>query len=221
MVPDRWQARAAVVAGLALYMLLPPKLTFGPVWAAPLLIALLLVPLVAITPTPLHGGKLPRVLSVALIAILNLLNIVSIALLVADLVGAAHGAHRQVSAIELLRNGALIWTTNIVVFALWFWELDSDGPAGRARYRCAMDFNEPDFLFPQMQMDPTRLKGYDGHWKPYFLDYLYLSFTNALAVSPTDTMPLSRWAKMLMLLESLISFITVALILARSVNILS
>ncbi|MDE2483050.1 MAG: DUF1345 domain-containing protein [bacterium] len=202
-------------------MLLPPKLTFGPVWAAPLLIALFLVPLVALRPTRHNDGKVARVLSIGLIAALNVLNVVSIALLVADLVNAAHGAHKPVSAIDLLRNGALIWTTNIVVFALWYWELDADGPLGRARYHCAMDFNDPDFLFPQMQMDPKRLKGYDGAWKPYFIDYLYLSFTNALAVSPTDTLPLSRWAKMLMLLESLISFITVALILARSVNILS
>ena len=221
MVPDRWQARAAVVAGLVLYMLLPPKLTFGPVWAAPTLIALFLVPLVALKPSHFANGRVTRVLSVCLIAALNVLNVISIGLLVSDLVRSAHGAHVPVSAIDLLRNGALIWMTNIIVFALWYWELDSDGPLGRMRYHCAMDFNEPDFLFPQMQMDPKRLKGYDGAWKPYFVDYLYLSFTNALAVSPTDTMPLSRWAKMLMLLESLISFVTVALILARSVNILS
>ncbi len=221
MVPDAWQARAAVVAGLILYMLLPPKLTFGPVWAAPLLIAFFLIPIVALHPTRHADSRAMRVLSIGLIAVLNLLNMISIALLVADLVHAGHGIHVTVSALDLLRNGALIWATNIAVFALWFWELDSDGPLGRAKYHCAVEFNQPDFLFPQMQMDPKRIKGYDASWKPYFVDYLYLSFTNALAVSPTDTMPLSRWAKMLMLLESLISFITVALILARSVNILS
>jgi hypothetical protein len=112
--------------------------------------------------------------------------------------------------------------TNIIVFALWYWELDGEGPFDRDQYASACVTPSIDFLFPQMSIDPNRIKGVNPeHWRPLFLDYFYLSFTNALAVSPTDTMPLTRTAKMLMLGESLISFVTVALILARSVNILS
>jgi hypothetical protein len=112
----------------------------------------------------------------------------------------------------LLLNGGVIWLTNVLVFALWYWELDRGGPVGRA---LAVK-HHPDFLFPQMatpQMAPP-------DWEPWFPDYFYLSFTNATAFSPTDTLPLSRWAKMLMALQSAVSLSTVALVIARAVNIL-
>jgi len=217
---DRWKARAAIIAAVVLYMLLPPKLTFGPWWIAPLLVGLLLIPVIAMAPSArFAGGKLMRAFSVALIAILNALNVTSAVLLVVALLD-THAKNHGITAPELLRYGGLIWATNVIVFALWFWELDSNGPFAREKCRHARDFHIPDFLFPQMQIDPARIH-LDPNWKPDFVDYLYVSFTNALAVSPTDTMPLSRWAKMLMLIESLISFVTVALILARSVNILT
>lgn len=218
---DRHQARLAVIAGVLLYIALPPKLTFGPIWVAPLIAVLLLVPVIAMAPTKLSDSRLVRVLSTAMIAVLNFFNIVSVVELIDILLNPHAPGHAGLSAAELLRYGALIWMTNIIVFALWFWELDGAGPADRDRCASARDFDEPDFLFPQMSLDRSRIRGLPENWKPMFLDYLYLSFTNALAVSPTDVMPLTRTAKMLMLSESLISFITVALILARSVNILS
>ncbi len=218
---DRQQARVAVVAGALLFMGLPPKLTLGPIWVAPLLVALFLLPILAMAPTKLSEGRLVRIFSIVIIAALNFFNIVSVVLLINDLLNVHAPGHSAVSAVELLRSGALIWMTNVIVFALWYWELDGAGPFDRARHASANDFEDPDFLFPQMSLDPQRVRGLRENWKPFFLDYLYLSFTNALAVSPTDVMPLTRTAKMLMLSESLISFTTVALILARSVNILS
>lgn len=202
---SRWQAAAATVVAVFLYMRLPPKLTFGPVWIAPLLVAALLLPLI------LFGARLKvtvqRALSVSLVAVLNFFNVVSIILLVVDLLD-AKSVHHSLTALDLLRTGGLIWLTNVIVFALWFWEIDRESGV-------------PDFLFPQTTLAQSNPACVPADWQPLFVDYLYLSFTNALAFSPTDVMPLTRIAKMLMLVESLISFATVALILARSVNILS
>lgn len=206
---------------MALNLLLPPKLTIGPIWVVPLLVALLLIPLVVLAPARTRDGHLMRALTIVLAAILNFFNIVSVVLLVYDLVDAHARAHANLSAPELLEYGALIWMQNVIIFALWYWQLDGDGPYDREQFPSACDIPSADFLFPQMTIDRSRIKGVPRNWRPLFLDYLYLSFTNALAISPTDTMPLTRTAKMLMLAESLISFITVALILARSVNILS
>ncbi len=112
----------------------------------------------------------------------------------------------------LLMWGSTVWLTNVIVFALGYWELDRGGPAARAMARKT----HPDFLFSQMTVPELIHKD----WEPGFVDYLYLSFTNATAFSPTDTLPLSRWAKLLMMAESLVSLITVALIVARAVNVL-
>lgn len=215
---DRWQVRAAIITAAVLYMLLPPKLTFGPGWIAPVVVVVLLVPIAALAPSP-RFVKRVRVLSVVLIAVLNALNVASVALLIVDILD-THAKNHGVSAFELIRYGSLVWVTNVIVFGLWYWELDSGGQYARAACATAREFDQPDFLFPQLQMNANNLK-LDPNWKPEFVDYLYLAFTNALAFSPADTMPLSRWAKALMLLEALISFITVALILARSVGILS
>lgn len=203
---------------MALYVTLPPKLTFGPIWIAPLLVALVLVPLSILSPRRHQETRGQRVASIVLIAILNVFNIGSVMLLVSGLL--TMNAHHAANAQELIKAGAEIWTTNILVFALWFWEVDGGGPEPRAHAPSAAAFMQADFLFPQMSLDARKTACAIEGWKPLFLDYLYLSFTNALAFSPTDVLPLSRIAKMLMLVESLVSFVTIALILARSVNIL-
>jgi uncharacterized membrane protein len=220
-MPDRIQARLAVFTVVILNLLLPDKLAFGPVWAAPLAAAVLLVPIVALTPRRNDAARLLRTLTTVLIAVLNIFNIGSVVHLIYDLVNTHAAGHATINGIELLEYGAIIWVTNVLVFALWFWELDGLGPFDRDQHPDACDSPEADFLFPQMTIDRTRVKGVPNPWRPLFVDYLYVSFTNALAISPTDTMPLTRTAKMGMLAESLISFTTVALILARSVNILS
>jgi uncharacterized membrane protein len=108
--------------------------------------------------------------------------------------------------------GGAIWITNVIIFALWYWELDRGGPVARSK----AVHKYPDFMYPQMQAPDLAPE----HWEPTFLDYLYVSFTNATAFSPTDTMPLSRWAKMLMMAQASVSLATVALVIARAVNIL-
>lgn len=209
------------MAALVLYMRLPPKLTFGPVWVAPALVLILLIPLLIADTRREKLSRQIRVGSIALIAVLNFFNITSVGLLINDLVNSHVPAHSAVNAQGLLGAGAVIWVTNVIVFALWYWELDSGGPTPREKAGSAAEFASADFLFPQMTIDKTKVACVDVRWKPLLLDYLYVSATNALAFSPTDTMPLSRMAKTLMMVESLISFATVGLILARSVNILS
>jgi uncharacterized membrane protein len=217
----RWHASLAVLGAVALYITLPPRLTIGPVWAAPLLVLLVLVPLSILAPRRHSETRRMRFASILLIAIVTFFNLASVLLLVASLFHPEKGpAH---TAGLLLRTGLQIWLTNILVFALWYWELDGDGPDARAHVFAATDVKNADFLFPQMQMaivgnaPPPCI---DQGWKPQFYDYLYLSFTDSTAFSPADVMPLTRWAKALMTVEALISLITVAIVLARSVSVI-
>ena len=205
----RWHASLAVVAFVLLYVVLPPRLTFGPVWVVPLVVGLILIPLSILAPTRHRETGRQRIASIVLIAILNFFNIFSVILLIKGLLP---GGTKGLSGEHLLTSGGEVWMANIIVFALWFWEVDGDGPEKRAHATSARDFSNADFLFPQMSMDPERVAYAEKRWKPLFLDYLYLGFTNALAFSPTDAMPLSRSAKMLMLLESLVSFVTLAVV---------
>lgn len=216
----RWHASLAVIAALALYITLPPKLTFGPVWVAPVLIGALLLPLSIFAPSRHQETRLQRAASIALIAILNFFNVASIALLIHALLFQTKSAHAALTARELFVVGAQIWLTNILVFAQWYWELDGGGPEPRAHATSATEFRSADFLYPQMALDSERVACAERMWKPMFLDYIYLAFTNALAFSPTDTMPLSRTAKVLMMLQALISFLTIAVIFARVINII-
>lgn len=216
----RWHASVAVLAALALYITLPPKLTIGPAWIAPLLVLALLVPLSILAPRRHAETARMRVWGILLIAVVNFFNIASVVLLIG-------GFFHPVRVIELnsagvlLRHGTQVWLTNILVFALWFWELDGNGPEVRAHAAAATDVRNADFLFPQMAFGDGRpMRCVDAAWKPQFFDYVYLAFTNATAFSPSDVMPLSRRAKFLMLVESLISLATIAIVLARSVSLI-
>ena len=113
---------------------------------------------------------------------------------------------------QLLLTGGTIWLTNVIVFGLWYWEFDRGGVVERA----AGSKPYPDFVFPQM----TSPELAPPDWEPGFVDYLYMSFTNAMAFSPTDVMPMTRWAKLTMLSQSIVSVVTVVLVIARAVNIL-
>jgi hypothetical protein len=148
-----------------------------------------------------------RIASLGLIAVVNAANVASLVLLVNSLLngGASGGTLLVFAAMQ-------IWLTNVIVFGLWYWELDRGGPSAR----CHEQHREPDFLFPQMTLPAAA----PADWTPRFLDYLYVAFTNATAFSPTDTMPLTMWAKILMAVQSLASLLTVALVAARAVNIL-
>jgi len=206
----RWQAAIAVAAAVALQFPLPGRLVLlRPVWLMPALQGLLLLGLVMANPRRINReSRAIRLLSLALAAVLSLANAWSVARLVSGLVQGTEGN----TAGPLLATGGVIWLTNVIVFALWYWEFDRGGPAARAHATRVY----PDFMFVQMtspHLAPT-------HWEPMFGDYLYLSFTNATAFSPTDVMPLSRWAKMAMTVQASISIVTVALVVARAVNIL-
>jgi hypothetical protein len=218
----RWHASLAVLAAMLLYITLPPRLTIGPIWAAPAIILLLLVPLSILVPRRHRETRRTRFWSILLIAIVNFFNLASVLLLINGLFHPERATTH--SAGLLLRTGAQIWATNILVFSLWFWELDGDGPDARAHASSATEVENADFLFPQMQLSIAGGGGarcIEANWKARFLDYLYLAFTNSTAFSPTDVMPLSRWAKTLMTFEALISLITIAIIVARSINAIS
>jgi hypothetical protein len=218
----RWHASLAVLLALLLYITLPPRLTIGPAWAAPLLVLAILVPLSIVAPRRHEETRLIRFWGIVLIAIVNFFNVASVLLLINSFFHPVKVAALQ-SAAVLLRQGMQIWLTNILVFALWFWELDGGGPEARAHVRGATGLKNADFLFPQMQLAMVGGKSspcVDPHWKASFFDYLYTAFTNATAFSPTDTMPLGHWAKFLMLAEAMISLITIAIVLARAVSLI-
>jgi uncharacterized membrane protein len=207
---ERWPVTAAVVVAVALQVFLPERLTIGPGWVLPALEAALAVGLLIANPRHINRrSRLLRGASLTLIALTSVANGWSSYELVVGLVNGSMGK----TAGPLLSTGASIWLTNIIVFALWYWEWDRGGPVARAVGERAY----PDFLFPQMTVEHLAPED----WRPTFVDYLYVSYTNATAFSPTDTMPLVRWAKMLMLVQSGIALVTVALVVARAVNILT
>ena len=199
---------AAVGAAIAFQVLLPDRLTAGPAWMLPMLEGMLLIVLVVAFPSHVkeeHRGR--RKAALAMTALVSLANLISLVLLARELL-----RHASPNGRQLLIAGALIWLTNVLIFALWYWAADRGGPGRRATGRDG----PPDFLYPQMNDDRIE----PNNWRPQFIDYLYVSLTNATAFSPTDTMPLTATAKSLMGLQSLISLVTIGLIVARAVNIL-
>jgi uncharacterized membrane protein len=208
VVEPFWQAQLAVFFALLLHLALPGKLTLGPRWLLPLLEGMLLVGLVISTPYRHHSqSPVRRRVSIALIAVVTIANFIALGLLVHLLLEKNTAAGR-----DLIIAAAQIWLTNVAVFAVWFWEMDRGGP----HLRTAPESREPDFLFPQMTVSGWSF----AEWRPGFVDYLYVAFTNASAFSPTDAMPLTARLKGLMLVEAMASFLTVGLIAARAVNIL-
>jgi hypothetical protein len=206
----RWPALIAVLAVGGLYVSLPAHLTVGPRWLFPGLIGAFLVPTVISHRAGRH--HLDRILGFTVTALVTLGMIVSVALLIRAL-----PSHDE-SPTALLLSAASLWTTNILVFALWYWRLDAGGPHGRD---LRPGHTEGAFLFPQMTM-PPEAKAAAGQemWSPNFIDYLFLAFNTSTAFSPTDTPALERWGKVLMMLQSIISLTVLALLAARAVNML-
>jgi len=194
----------------ALQLALPPRLAMPPRYLLPGLEILLLIGLTAANPGRIDRREMHlRVTGIVLIAAVSIANMWSATRLVWELVRAEPIAD---SAARLMVNGGSIYLTNIIVFALWYWELDRGGPAARTHgVECY-----PDFLFPQMSSPDMA----PPEWEPAFADYLYLSLTNATAFSPTDVMPLTRSAKAAMGLQSAVALSTVALVISRAINIL-
>jgi len=206
----RWPSILAVIAVIVVQLLLPDRLILHPRWLLPGIEIALVVALVVANPVRLtRDHPALRYAGLALVAAMTVANAGSAALLITRLLDGTAGH----DATSLIRNGAAIYATNIVAFGLWYWELDRGGPMRRA----GGDRQHTDFLFAQMTQPDVA----PPDWEPTFLDYLFVSYTNATAFSPTDTLPLSRWAKMLMLGQSAIALATIALVVARAVNILS
>lgn len=205
-----WGPVAALVCAIALRIALPQQMRVVPDWLLAALEALLIIALLfGTTGTRRLDDKVVRPLMIVTIALINAANVGSLLLLVRFLLNSGDG----VTGKALVLSAVGIWATNVLVFGLWYWELDARGPAYRRANPDVID----GFLFPQMA-DRNR---YSPGWQPAFTDYLYLSFTNSTAFSPTDAMPLTHWAKWLMTLQSLASLVTVALVAARAVNILN
>ena|ERR1051326_960234 len=206
----RWQALIAIVAVTGLYLALPSSLTVGPTWLIPAVVVVLAAPLLVSHRLGRH--RIDTVLGFTLTAVLTLAMIASVAFLIGLL-----PAHKE-SPIELLRSAASLWLTNVLVFALWYWRLDAGGPHARDVRDAHVNGA---FLFPQMTM-LRRVETATGQrgWSPHFVDYLFLAFNTSTAFSPTDTPVLTRWAKVLMMVQSLISLSVLAVLAARAVNIL-
>jgi uncharacterized membrane protein len=204
-----WPAQATILAAIILQVTLPKRLAAGPVWLVPGLEAALLLGMFMATPRQLeHEHPRRRRVALGLTAFVTAANIYSLGALTHILLQGKVSSGR-----ELIISGVLIWLTNFLIFGLWYWEMDRGGPGKRA---AGLD-RAPDFLFPQMSDD--RVEPRD--WRPKFIDYLYVSLTNATAFSPTDTMPLTATAKMTMGIQALVSLVTIGLIVSRAVNILA
>ena len=203
----RWPASLALLTCVALYVVLPNRLVIGPRWLIPVLIILLLLPLS--TRRHRHPDESPRVrhLTLALITLVTLANVTSMVFLVRRLLDTSVSQGRA-----LIYSAVSVWLTNIIIYGVWFWEIDRGGPTRRAAGSTAVY----DLQFPQME-NPTLAP--DG-WEPRFTDYLYTSFANGTSFAPADAMPLSRRMKILFVSESMVSFVTIAVVAARAVNIL-
>jgi hypothetical protein len=206
----RWPAIIAILAVGGLHLAMPGSLILGPPWLLLALVTPLLVP--AVVARKRGHFRLNQVLGHLVTGLVTADMILSLSLLVASL------PRHQLAPQFLLRSAASLWATNILVFASWYWRLDAGGPHARDLRRT---HTEGDFLFPQMTINPKEsFLTIDPHWTPGFIDYLFLAFNTSTAFSPTDVPVLSRWAKILMMVQSTISFATVALLAARAINIL-
>lgn len=206
----RWPAVLAFLALGGLRLAVPESLSMGPPW--------LLIVIIVVMEIPIFWARrqqmdtLNKVLGYLLTSIVTLDMVWSLGMLVAAL-----PSHKE-SPPDLLRSAAALWIANILVFASWYWRLDAGGPRARELRGVHTDGA---FLFPQMTLDQVAKREMgEETWSPGFVDYLFLAFNTSTAFSPTDVPVLSRWAKMLMMVQALISFATVALLAARAVNIL-
>lgn len=203
----RWPASVALLTCVALYVVLPSRLVVGPRWLLPILVALPLLPLSARRHRhPDESAWIRRVVLV-LIAIVTVANITSAGLLV----------HRLLSSnvsqgTQLIYSAVSIWLTNVIIFGVWFWEIDRGGP----HLRSGDDELWPDIQFPQMS-EPDLVK---GEWRPHFFDYLYTSFANGTSFAPADAMPLTLRLKVLFASEAAVSLVAIVVVGARAINIL-
>jgi hypothetical protein len=201
----RWPAFVAMLAAACVYWALPEPLSVGPSW---LLLAVILVLLIPMVVSYQRGRyNVTRMLTFSANGVITIAMIASLTFLIQGI------PQHRVPPKTLLRSAIALWITNVLVFALWYWKLDAGGPVQRDRAHGSLHSS---FLFPQMLSQ----QGQHTSWSPQFMDYLFLAFNTSTAFSPTDTAVLSRWAKVVMMLQALISLSIVVLLAARAVNIL-
>jgi hypothetical protein len=206
---NRWPVLIAILAAIVIQHAIPLQYTVLPRWPLIVMELLLLAVMLVVNPVrisrPTTVGRWASLILTAAITVDNTASAVVLAKRILS-------GEVSNNAAVLLGGGAAIFVTNVIAFGIWYWELDRGGPFARR----SGEKPYPDFLFPQMT-DPSKAK---PDWRPTFVDYLYVSFTNVVAFSPTDTMPLARWAKAMMTVQALVSTTTIALVIARAVNVL-
>ncbi len=200
----RWPALVAMLAASGVYLAMPEPMSIGPSWGLLGITSLLMIPIVVSHKR--ERFDISRVLTLVGNGLITLAMIASLVFLIQGIPKHAEAPK------DLLRSASMLWIANVLVFALWYWKLDAGGPMGRDNKADGLNSS---FLFPQMLE-----KDGDPMWTPHFMDYLFLSFNTSTAFSPTDTAVLSRWAKLGMMTQSLISLSIVILLAARAVNIL-
>jgi hypothetical protein len=209
----RWPAIIAAFSAVALHFALPPVLRVGPPWTIAGIVAILVVAAVATRRRGMHRAN--NWLAYSVLVVLTAGLVWGVVRLVLGLV------HHRALATEVLSAGAILWATNVIVFACWYWRLDAGGPNARERREA---HTEGALLFPQMAFSPPsaadRSIAEAEGWRPHFVDYLFVAFNTSTAFSPTDVPVLSKWAKVAMMVQAIISFTTVVLIVARAVNYL-
>jgi hypothetical protein len=206
----RWQAILALLAIGGIHLALPRWFIVGPIWLLPAVIIVLLVPTIMTHRT--GRQSLNHALGIVINAIITMALIGSVALLVTTL-----PSHKE-SPLRLLGSGAALWLTNVLVFALWYWRLDGGGPNVRDRRR---EFGSRSFVFPQMQIEKVERGRFGAErWRPGFVDYLFIAFTQSSTFGPTDAPLLACWAKALAMCQIFISLSIVVLLISRAVGIL-
>lgn len=204
----RWPVIVATLATAGLYLELPERLTPGPNWVLAALVLCMLS--AAVVMRRLERDRLNRLFGLLSLGVMTTGLVWSLGTLIAGLPG------KKENPTELLRAAVALWSTNVLVFASWYWRLDAGGPNTR---ELRTTHTDGAFLFPQMVL-PKNLSAISEGWKPGFIDYLFLAFNTSTAFSPTDVPVLSRWAKALMMVQSSISLGTLVILAARAINIL-
>jgi hypothetical protein len=206
----RWPALIAILAVGALHYALPENLSLGPAWLVPMMVIVLYTP--ALISHRLGAYTLAHILGYTALSVVTVAMLISLGLLVRGLPA------RQETPGQLLVSAACLWSSNLLIFASWYWRLDAGGPHQRDLRGAHTDGA---FLFPQMTLDADlRREMGEQDWRPGFVDYVFLAFNTSTAFSPTDVPVLSRWAKVLMMIQASISLATLAILASRAINIL-
>jgi hypothetical protein len=206
-----WPVAVAIIVVAGLHVALPARYRVQPAWLLPAVLLALLVVLIIGDPGRIDRQKTwLRIVTSAVIAVITLANLLAAGRLVVEIL-----TNNKLFANHpggLLAAGAVIWATNVIAFALWYWDLDRGGAAARAHH----PYNDPAFVFPEMQ----HTEYVPATWVPRFVDYLSLAFWTATAISPTDISAIKPWAKLLMMMEAAGSIVLAALVIARAINVL-